>query len=390
MLVALLMAAPLAQAGTMDDPEIADDGGDSTVHDYGLDIDAVWIEHQEDEADPLLRFLVHSNGDPQHVAAFFALHQDLRIGFTTDAMPSGVAEYYVSIRPSCPTEPAVVTNAPDCTQESVSCNLGRAAAEGGYEDVSTETALTSLFPDGSTFGCVVPYSLLTTFEPGHSISDLYLLHRLIVRGPLAGGDEVGPEPVETFDRAPDDGVGRVFTTPAAAPDVIYQNITQFPFQNESSEPVTGLYHYNWTGSGPFVYSADVQEGSFLLNVSVQGQTLFTWNGSGAAPTDDVDMVCVDEQIAPEECTYAFRYALDDFVGSYGIDLAPQEAEGNATSGDDGNSTAHDPTGEGAGNGTVDGNQTVDGGADEKESPAVGWVAPLAVAAAVAVLRRRKS
>lgn len=209
-----------AQAGTEEAPEIQDPAGDS-IFPAGHDIVAVWIEQTPvdvPDAGPALHLRVRVAEDFQHAPALFASATRYRISFSSDdvtMLPAGAVEAYVNLSPSCVSSSVVVTAAPNCTEESVSCRFGTTAATGGSAPLAEELALTSSFDEATLFGCLLPLSMLGTFGEGDSLTSLVLAAQLVSRGPLSGapptgGDNVPVTVVETWDRAPDEGVGQDF------------------------------------------------------------------------------------------------------------------------------------------------------------------------------------
>ncbi|MHB1261514.1 MAG: hypothetical protein ACYC2H_07340 [Thermoplasmatota archaeon] len=218
--LAMSLVQPVS-AGTEEAPEIQDPAGDSGSP-AGHDIVAVWIEAtpvEVPDVGPSLHFRVRVAEDFQHTPALFAFGTRYRISFTSDdpgALPAGAAEAYVHLSPSCASTSVVVTTAPTCTTESVSCRFGAPATAGASVDIPEEIVLTSSFDEPTLFGCLLPLSLLGSFSEGDSLTNLLLQAQHVVRGPLSGGDDLPPTVIETWDRAPDEGVGQnfFFGTPA--------------------------------------------------------------------------------------------------------------------------------------------------------------------------------
>lgn len=216
LVVASLLLVPFANAGDASDPEISDAGDDAGSR-PGMDVQAFWVEYLPDEeAGPSLRFTFQMSGDPVHTPAFFALHEEFRYNFLTESMPGGAGEVYVSMRPTC-SQVATVTNVPTCQEDIVSCRIGFAAERGTYQALEMETTVVGFMDAGDQMGCQATLAELQ-LDAGASLLDGYISHRVVVRGPLSSGDQVGPRVVDEFDRAPDEGFGRNFQMPAPAPE----------------------------------------------------------------------------------------------------------------------------------------------------------------------------
>lgn len=243
LVVASLLFLPFAQAGDASDPEITDAGDDAGSR-PGMDVQAFWVEYVPDaEAGPSVRFTFQLAGDPVHTPAFFALHEEIRYNFLTEAMPGGAGEIYISMRPTC-SQIATVTNVPTCQEDIVACRVGFAADRGHYQGLELETTITGFMDSGDQMGCQATLQELQ-MDVGASLLEGYVTHRAVVRGPLSGGDQVGPSVIEEFDRAPDEGFGRDYQIPAPAPEPapeanvtgnVTGNATGNATQNQTMEP----------------------------------------------------------------------------------------------------------------------------------------------------------
>lgn len=385
-LTACLLFMPAAQAGTAEDPEITDAGDDSGSPSPGMDVDAAWIEPAVAEGGTdAIQFMVHTSGDFQHVAAFFAAHQQFRLGFVVDPMPANVAEYYLALRPSCPTESVVVTSAPDCTAESVSCSLGMAAEKEGFQDLSSEQSIASVFPAGDTMGCVLPIAMMSGYQAGSTVQDFYVLHQLVVRGPLSGGDTIGPEVIDVFDRAPDEGFGRAWAVAPDAPDVVREDVG-FPVEVDHvfHETTNATYEFNWTSPGGNLtvsVDAEAEAGNVTFDLLAGNETFYSCTCEGAFEETFTD--------APAG-NWTVRLVYDSFIGNVTVRIA-EAADG--TGEEDGDGSDEEETGTETGSTSAtdgpdsDGNETLDAGADEEAS--LPFAAAASAVALGAWIRRRR-
>lgn len=240
-LVALLLAAPAVLAGTQADPEIADGAGDTEHPDAGRDIAAFWIDDQLvdiPDVGPGLAFNLLMAGAYSHTPAMFAFHEDIRVGFklSKPGVLSGDEEAYISFRPSM----ATTTGTPG--DQTLACRFGIGPSEGAFDSLSEEQAITGEFAK-PLYRCFVPTLLLGDFYMGtDQIVNLHIDYRQIVRGPLsgappAGGDNIPPTTVRTYDVAPDSGYGRPFPSGPVEPEP--EPVPEEPGVPEEEENETG-------------------------------------------------------------------------------------------------------------------------------------------------------
>ncbi len=221
-LVSLLLTAFIATAGTADAPEISDGIGDGAPD--GRDIDVIWVEDalgDLGEDGLAIHFVIRMGDDFQHTLSSLNVnHEEIRIGLVPDnagALPAGAAEAYLSCRFALNTVGSVLDTEPTAaTDETFGCNLGFAAAEGGYQALNEQLGLPAEEFEANEYHAFLPVSLIGDFGGGDSLGNLWATHGIIVRGvssgaPPAGGDPAGVTQVEEFDRAPDEGYGQVWT-----------------------------------------------------------------------------------------------------------------------------------------------------------------------------------
>ncbi len=383
-ILAILLLVPLAQAGSVSDPEVTDPAGDGGP--AGKDILKVWIEDElvlNGAGLESLIFAFEIASDGPDLSSLYALHERVRIGFKPmyDGAPAGTELYVFG-------EPNVGTT----TQTGESrflCRFGIAATQGGSQDTAAEQTLEVGDWDGKTFRCLLPLDLIGgAAARGGTLADIWAKYELVQRGPNAGGDAAGVN-THVLDRAPNAGFGRDYMVSPPipeAPSIVYSNITAFPFSSETTDPTTGVFQYNWTGDAAFRFVGEVLAGNMTINVTANGAQVFAWNGTdGLDASMEAAFACADESAAPAPCAYAFIYTLTDFVGSYGIDHAPEKpvTEGNVTGetpGQPGGPTGGEPA---AGNETA---EPVLGDDAGKESP--GFALPLLLLALIVIARRR--
>lgn len=265
---------PLVSAGSMEDPEISDAVDDALVAQSGSDTIAAWIDDALTEGEAL-GFHLLTAGDSEQLPAFLLLSYRYRIDFThVDGEGTELGRYYVHISPTRAGGPANVDT------ESVGCRFGVTTDGADSQSILEEVVLNATQIDPSHYYCALPAAQING-GVGSKLTQLVLHHQLVQRGPLSGspapgteGDLLGVNVVYDADVAPDEGFGRDYVLPFAAPREILSTTQVLTGDDLELEANFDDFHadvtYTWEGPALDVADLDltfrVGNGSLMVRV----------------------------------------------------------------------------------------------------------------------------